>query len=60
MTLMNRETDATIWEIEFEHEKAEHGMALSYDAEHAAQLRRMLSDARKRKLSDGLGGDVPS
>ena len=43
--MMNRETDATIWEIEFEHEKAEHGMALSYDAEHAAQLRRMLRRA---------------
>jgi hypothetical protein len=37
---MNRETDSTIRQIEFEPEKAGHGMGLPYDAE--------------RKLSAGL------
>ena len=44
----------TIRQIEFELEKAEHGMALPYDAERVGQLRHMLVEARKRKLSDGL------
>jgi hypothetical protein len=44
----------TIRQIEFELEKAEHGMALPYDAERVMQLRSMLRDARKRKLSAGL------
>ena len=44
----------TIRQIEFELEKAEHGMALPYDAERVGQLRKMLVEARKRKLSDGL------
>ena len=51
---MNRETDSTIRQIEFELEKAEHGMALPYDAERVGQLRKMLVEARKRKLSEGL------
>ena len=51
---MNRKTDTTIRQLEFELEKAEHGMALSYDAERVGQLRSMLREARKRKLSDGL------
>jgi hypothetical protein len=52
---MNRETDdSTIRQIEFELEKAEHGMAMPYDGEHVAQLRHMRREARKRKLSDGL------
>ena len=51
---MNRETDTTIRQLEFELEKAEHGMALPYDAERVGQLRSMLREARKRKLSDGL------
>ena len=51
---MNRETDPTIRQIEFELEKAEHGMAMPYDAEHVAQLRHMLREARKQKLSAGL------
>ena len=46
--------DATIHPIEFELEKAEHGMALPYDAERVGQLRKMLVEARKRKLSEGL------
>ena len=44
----------TIRQIEFELEKAEHGMAMPYDAERVGQLRKMLVEARKRKLSEGL------
>jgi hypothetical protein len=47
-------TYVTIQQIEFELEKAEHGMALPYDAERVMQLRSMLREARKRKLSGGL------
>ena len=43
----------TIRQIEFELEKAEHGMALPYDTERVAQLRSMLREARKQKLSAG-------
>ena len=47
--------DSTIIrQIEFELEKAEHGMAMPYDAERVGQLRKMLAEARKRKLSQGL------
>jgi hypothetical protein len=49
---VNREPDAR--QIEFELEKAEHGMAMPYDAERIMQLRGMLREARKRKLSGGL------
>ena len=48
------DTDSTVRQIEFELEKAEHGMALPYDAERVGQLRKMLVEARKRKLSGGL------
>ena len=48
---MNRVTATTIRQIEFELERAEHGMALPYDAERVGQLRSMLREARKRKLS---------
>jgi hypothetical protein len=53
---MSRETDtnAAIHQIEFELEKAEHGMAFPYDAERVGQLRKMLVEARKCKLSEGL------
>ena len=44
----------TIRQIEFELEKAEHGMSMPYDAERVAQLRSMLREARKQKLSAGL------
>ena len=44
----------TIRQIEFELEKAEHGLAMPYDAERVGQLRRMLVEVRKRKLSEGL------
>ena len=47
-------TTTTIRQIEFELAKAEHGLAMPYDAERVAQLRHMLRDARKRKLSHGL------
>jgi hypothetical protein len=30
-------------------------MALPYDAERVGQLRKMLVEARRRKLSEGLG-----
>jgi hypothetical protein len=51
---MPSDTDSTIRKTEFELEKAEHGMALPYDPERVAQLRKMLVEAHKRKLSDGL------
>ena len=51
---MNRVADTSILRIEFELEKAEHGMAMPYDAERVDQLRNMLREARKRKLSAGL------
>ena len=44
----------TIRQIEFELEKAEHGMGMPYDAERVGQLRSMLREARKKKLSAGL------
>ena len=43
----------TIRQIEFELEKAEHGMGMPYDAERVGQLRSMLREAKK-KLSAGL------
>jgi hypothetical protein len=52
---VNRVTaTTTIRQIEFELERAEHGMALPYDAERVGQLRSRLREARKRKLSRGL------
>jgi hypothetical protein len=49
---VNRVTaTTTIRQIEFELERAEHGMALPYDAERVGQLRSRLREARKRKLS---------
>ena len=33
---------SVIRQIEFELEKAEHGMGMPYDAEHVGQLRKML------------------
>ena len=37
----------TIRQIEFELERAEHGMGPPYDAERVMQLRTMLREARK-------------
>jgi hypothetical protein len=51
---VNRVAETSIRQIEFELEKAEHDMAMPYDAERVAQLRHMLREARKRKLSAGL------
>ena len=51
---MTRVTAATIRQIEFELEKAEHGLAMPYDGERVVQLRSMLREARKQKLSAGL------
>ena len=52
---MITDTDnSTIRQIQFELEKAEHGMSLPYDAQRVEQLRGMLREARKRKLSEGL------
>jgi hypothetical protein len=48
------DTDRTIRQIQFALEKAERGMAMPYDAERVGQLRQMLVEARKRKLSEGL------
>ena len=43
---MTADTDsAIIRQLEFELEKAEHGMALPYDAERVGQLRNMLREA---------------
>ena len=53
--IANRETDTAIRQIEFELEKAEHGMALPYDPERVGQLRHMLVEARKRKLKRRRG-----
>ena len=50
----NRLSATTIRQIEFELEKAERGLAMPYDAERVMQLRSMLREARKQKLSAGL------
>ena len=50
----DHDADAIIRQIEFELEKAEHGMALPYNAERVGELRKMLVEARRRKLSEGL------
>jgi hypothetical protein len=47
-------TGTTIRQIEFELYKAERGLGMPYDAERVAQLRSMLREARKRKLSGRL------
>ena len=46
----------TIQQIEFELEKAEHGMGMPYDAERVGQLRSMLREAR-RNCPPGLRRD---
>jgi hypothetical protein len=47
-------TSVTIQQIEFELEKVDRGIAMPYDAERVRQLRSMLREARKQKLSAGL------
>jgi hypothetical protein len=44
----------TIRQIELQLYKAEQGLGMPYDAERVAQLRSMLREARKQKLSQGL------
>jgi hypothetical protein len=50
----HRMSTTAVRQIEFELEKAERGMAMPYDAERVMQLRGMLREARKQKLSAGL------
>ena len=54
MATENRASTATIRQIEFKLEKAEHGLSMPYDSERVMQLRTMLREARKQKLSAGL------
>jgi hypothetical protein len=46
--------DAHIRQIELQLYKAERGLAMPYDAERVDHLRRMLREARQRKLSARL------
>ena len=54
--MRNRHT--IIRQIEFELEKAEHGMGLPYDAERVGQLRSMLREARKAETVPRAGGET--
>jgi hypothetical protein len=47
-------TATDIRQIELELYKAERGLGMPYDGDRVAQLRRMLREARKRKLSARL------
>ena len=47
----------TIRQIEFELEKAEHGMGMPYDAERVGQLRRCSSRRGSRNCPPGLRRD---
>jgi hypothetical protein len=49
----------TIRQIELQLYKAEQGLGMPYDAERVAQLRGMLRDARKQKLSQALAAKRP-
>jgi hypothetical protein len=53
MKIAQPPSSVTIRQIEFE-EKAKHGFGMPYDAERVGQLRNMLREARKGKLSEGL------
>jgi hypothetical protein len=55
-------TATTIRQIELELYKAERGFGMPYDADRVAQLRSMLRETRKRKLSQRLAakGRQPS
>ena len=57
---MSRETDSTIRQIEFELEKAEHGMGLPYDAERVGQLRKMLSGGTQAETVRRVEGETGS
>src|SRR5262245_23632228 len=49
----------TIRQIELQLYRAEHGFGMPYDGERVAQLRSMLSEARKQKLSRALAAKPP-
>jgi hypothetical protein len=49
----------TIRQIELQFYKAEQGLGMPYDAERVAQLRSMLREARKQKLSQALAAKRP-
>jgi hypothetical protein len=50
---------ATIRQIELQLYKAEQGLGMPYDAERVAQLRGMLHEARRQKLSRALAAKRP-
>src|SRR5215475_9571136 len=52
-------TATTIRQIELQLYKAEQGLGMPYDSERVAQLRGMLRDARKQKLSQALAAKRP-
>src|SRR5262245_59204940 len=52
-------TATTIRQIELQLYKAEQGLGMPYDADRVAQLRGMLRDARKQKLSQALAAKRP-
>jgi hypothetical protein len=52
-------TATTIRQIELQLYKAEQGLGMPYDAERVAQLRGMLREARKQKLSQALAAKRP-
>ena len=52
-------TATDIRQIELQLYKAEHGFGMPYDAERVAQLRSMLLEARKQKLSRALAAKPP-
>jgi len=49
----------TIRQIELQLDKAERGFGMPYDADRVAQLRSMLHEARKQKLSRALAAKPP-
>ena len=49
----------TIRQIELQLYKAERGFGMPYDADRVAQLRSMLQEARKQKLSRALAAKPP-
>ena len=52
-------TATIIRQIELQLYKAERGLGMPYDAERVAQLRSMLHEARKEKLSRALAAKPP-
>lgn len=46
--------DREIAQLLLQLETAEHGLAMPYDGERVRDLRKMLAEARKRKVSERL------